>query len=52
MGEADEHKVQCPPQVNDTEDRIKHAAENHQLYSKEGGMQKYPCQSCIIICKS
>ena len=52
MGEADEHKVQCPPQIPDTEDRIQHATENNQLYSKDGGMQEHPSKSCIVVCES
>ena len=27
MGEADEHQAEYPPQVRDTEDRMRHAAE-------------------------
>ena len=52
VGEADEHKVQCPPQIPDTEDRIQHATENNQLYSKDGGMQEHPSKSCIVVCES
>ena len=51
MGEADEHQVQCSPQVHDSQDWVQHAPENCQLYFKKGRMPGYPCQSCHIVCK-
>ena len=52
MGEADEHQVQCPSQAHDPQDWIQHAAENCELYSEEGGMQKHPLEDCHLVCQS